>query len=246
VLDLAETYAETQGHLVELVQDLPPEDLETIVPASPDWTVKDVVAHVTALAADVTAGRLPPELDPVAALSDAEQAARREEVTAGQVSARRDRSIHEVIEEWNGVLPDLLSMIRGVAPFPDARPFADVILVTDLAVHAQDVRNALHQPGDRDSAGVRIALASYAAALSLRLAQRGLAPLRLRYDGKERMVGDGEPGATLSGDRYEIFRALAGRRSDDQMLAMEWDGDPGPYIAVLPAYDTPAQPLIED
>jgi hypothetical protein len=137
-------------------------------------------------------------------------------------------------------------MIRGERAFPQAQPFLDVILVTDLAVHGQDVRNALNQPGDRDSAGVRIALASYAAALALRLAQRGLAPLRLRYEGKERMAGEGEPGATLTADRYEIFRALAGRRSVEQMRAMDWEGDPGPYLDVIPAYEAPAEALIED
>jgi uncharacterized protein (TIGR03083 family) len=245
MLDLAAAYAETQRHLVELAQALPADGLATMVPATPDWSVKDVVAHVTGLATDVSEGRVPPELDPVAALSDPEQAARREELTAQQVSSRKGLSIGEIIDEWNGHLDELLAMIRGEKPFPRFVPFADAILVTDLAVHAQDVRNATGREGDRESAGVGIALASYAGGLMLRLGQRGLAPLRLRYEGKERLIGEGEPGATLSGDRYEIFRALAGRRTVEQMLAMDWEGDPKPYVDVLPAYDPPGRPLPE-
>jgi uncharacterized protein (TIGR03083 family) len=203
------------------------------------------VAHVTGVAADLATARIPPELDLVASLSDPEQAEMRDEVTAEQVASRRNRTIADIADEWNRHLNEVLAMIRGEKPFPRPVPFADAVLVTDLAVHAQDVRNATGRQGDRDSAGVRIALASYAAALMLRLAQHGLAALRLRYDGKERLVGDGEPGATLSGDRYEIFRALAGRRTVEQMLAMDWEGDPKPYVDVLPAYEPPARPLPE-
>lgn len=243
MLDLAAAYAETQQALVKLTESLPEKTLATIVPATPEWSVKDVVAHVTGVAADVAGGRIPPELDLVASLSDPKQAARRDELTAQQVASRRDHSIGEIVAEWNACLDDVLAMIRGEKPFPHFVPFADAILVTDLAVHAQDVRNTIGRPGDRDSAGVGIALASYAGALMLRLAQNGLPPLRLRYDGKERSVGEGEPGATLSGDRYEIFRALAARRTVEQVLAMDWEGDPTPYIEVLPAYDPPERPV---
>jgi uncharacterized protein (TIGR03083 family) len=243
MLDLAAAYAETQQALVKLTADLPDQTLTMTVPATPDWSVKDVVAHVTGVASDVAGGSIPPELDLVASLSDSDQAERRDELTARQVASRRDRAMAEIVAEWNGSLDEVLAIIRGEKALPRFVPFADAILVTDLAVHAQDVRNAIGRPGDRDSAGVRIALASYAGALMLRLAQNVLPPLRLRYDAKERMVGEGEPGATLSGDRYEIFRALAGRRTVDQMRAMDWEGDPDPYIAVLPAYPPPPEPL---
>jgi hypothetical protein len=117
--------------------------------------------------------------------------------------------------------------------------------VTDLAVHAQDVRGALGVPGDRDSAGVSVSLASYAAALGLRLAINGLPPLRIRYGAKERVAGQGDPGATWEGDRFEIVRALSGRRSRDQILAMTWTGDPTPYAPLIPAYGPRTDPIVE-
>jgi len=91
VLDLAAAYFETQQHVADLVRDLPNAELATMVPASPAWSVKDVVAHVTGVAVDAAAGRIPPDVDLVLSLSDPEHAARREVLTAaGRGAPRRD------------------------------------------------------------------------------------------------------------------------------------------------------------
>jgi uncharacterized damage-inducible protein DinB len=50
VIDLAEAYVETRRHLVEIARELSDDELGTTVPASPAWSVKDVVAHVTGIA----------------------------------------------------------------------------------------------------------------------------------------------------------------------------------------------------
>jgi uncharacterized protein (TIGR03083 family) len=235
-IDLADAYEQTQANVAALVRDLPDARLGAFVPASPDWTVQDVVAHVTGIAADLGQGRIPMELDLVRSLNDETLAAQRESLTARQVEERRGRSIDEVIDEWDSHMPALLAMIRGEQPFPAPVPFAEAIIVTDLAVHAQDIRGALGTPGDRDSAAVSMALLSYVAAFGLKLREAGLPAMRFVYDGKERVAGDGEPAATLTARRFEVFRALAGRRSRDQILAMDWHGDPLPFVALIPAY----------
>jgi uncharacterized protein (TIGR03083 family) len=245
MLDLATTYEETQHTLAGLVGQLADGELSMRVPASPEWSVKDVVAHVTGIAVDISEGSIPSELDIVRALSDAEQGAIRDEMTARQVAIRRDRSLTQILEEWQEAMPALLAMIRGERPFPRPVPFADAVVVTDLGVHTQDVRGALGRPGDRESAAVGVALAAYATALGFKLAAAGLPSLRLRYGTKERVAGDGEPGATLSGERFEIVRALSGRRSADQILAMEWQGEPEPYVDLIPAYGPRADAVIE-
>jgi len=245
-VDLAAAYEDTHRHLRDLVAGLAPQDLGRTVPASPDWTVKDVVAHVTGVAGDLVRGRIPEGLDLTAALSDPQHATRREVLTAEQVASRKDASLQDVLAEWNGHVERLLPMLRGERPFPDGSPmFADAILVTDLSVHAQDVRNAVGAPGDRDSVGAGVTLASYGAALRLRLAMAGLPALLLRYGGRERLIGQGEPGAVLCGDRYEILRALSGRRSTDQIRAMDWTGDPEPYLPLIPPYGERTDPLTE-
>lgn len=235
-LDLAAAYGETHGHLAELAHGLSEHQLATIVPASPAWSVLDVVAHVTGLASDVVNGRIPAELDVVAGLTDAEQAARRDGLTADQVETRRGRSIADLLDEWDASARSLLEMFRGQRAFPRPMPFADAVLTTDVSVHAQDVRGTLGVPGDRESAAVSVSLVSYTTAVAIRLAQRGLPALRLRYEGKERVIGEGDPGATLEAERYEIVRALSGRRSRSQIRSMTWRGDPDPYVDLIPAY----------
>ncbi len=245
MLDLARAYEETQRSVAEFVHGLPAEQLDWKVPASPDWSVQDVVAHVAGLAGDVAYDRAPTELDVVRSLTDSAQAELRDAMTEKQVTSRRGRSLDEILDEWTDALKDLIPMIRGERPFPRAVPFIDAALVTDLATHNQDIRNAVGAPGDRDSEGVSVAFVGYSAAFGLRVAQNGLPALRLRYDGTERIAGQGEPGATLTADRYELYRALAGRRSREQILKLSWEGDPNPYVDLIPAYGPRTDPLEE-
>jgi hypothetical protein len=79
----------------------------------------------------------------------------------------------------------------------------------------------------------------------MRAARRQLPALRVRYAGKERVTGEGEPAATWSGERFELFRALAGRRSNAQIAAMEWEGDPTPYLDLISMYGPRADALVE-
>jgi hypothetical protein len=58
----------------------------------------------------------------------------------------------------------------------------------------------------------------------------------LAYDGKERRLGEGPEGATLTADRHELVRVLAGRRTREQILELAWDGDPAPFVDVLSEY----------
>ena len=244
-MDFAAAYAETREHLVDLVSSLPEARLRTRVPASPAWDVGDVVAHLTGVAGDVAAGTVPPELRIADSLWDAEQATVRDGMTAAQVAARRGRPLADVVAEWSDVCDDLFPMIRGERAFPMDQAFVEPILVTDLSVHAQDVRGALGAPGDRRSAGVGVALASYTVALAIKVRRAGVPALRLRYDEKERVAGDGEPGASVEADRFDLVRALSGRRSRDQIRAFDWQGDPEPYLALIPAYGERLDPIDE-
>jgi uncharacterized protein (TIGR03083 family) len=245
VLDLADAYNETHTHLVDLVRDLGDDDLGLLVPASPAWSVKDVVAHLTGTAAEVVAGRPFADINLLDAWKDPAQAASRDAMTAAQVDARRAMELKEILGEWTGHVEVLLPMLRGDRPFPLPVPFTDEIVVIDLATHAQDVRGALGTPGDRDSAGVRAALRGYSTALGLRIRAVGLPALCLRYAEGEQVLGDGEAAATLAGERFEVYRALAGRRSTEQIRAMEWTGNSDPYLPLIPAYGPPTEPIQE-
>jgi uncharacterized protein (TIGR03083 family) len=245
MIDLAAAYEKTHDHLVEIVLRLGDDALNTKVPASPAWNVKDVVAHVTGIAGDVARGLTPPDLDVLEAWRNPEQAAKRDAMTARQVEDRRGLALQQVLDEWSGHIERLLPMLRGEVPFGTSLPFVGHVVNTDLAVHSQDVRGAVRVPGDRDSAGVGIGLAGYSFGLDLRIRALGLPALTLRYGEKERILGDGDSAATLEAERFEIFRALSGRRSRYQILAMKWTGDPGPYLALIPAYGERTDPIDE-
>jgi uncharacterized protein (TIGR03083 family) len=245
-IDRLAAYEETRGHLEDLVRTLTPRELETTVPACPDWSVKDALAHVVAEAEIAVTGSLPPDLDLLKALQDEVHAARREAMNARQVEKRRRRTVDELLEEWDGLATELRPMLDGERPFPYPFPFVDSIVVMDVALHNQDIRNALGRPGDRDTDAVRLGMSAYAVGADNKIRLFGLRPLRLRYDGREKVIGgEDEPAATLTADRYELYRALSSRRSPDQIRAMEWEGDPEPYLAAIPMYGERDQPMDE-
>ena len=59
--DLADLYDQIRNDISELVAGLAPEELEKQVPATPDWTIKNVVTHLAADATCVTTGDFPRE-----------------------------------------------------------------------------------------------------------------------------------------------------------------------------------------
>jgi uncharacterized protein (TIGR03083 family) len=241
-LDLAVAYAQTHRSLTALVRELDRSALATQVPATPDWSVRDVVAHVTGVALDAVRGE---GWEVYGVIVDRSALGRLDERTAEQVDARRDVPFDAVLDEWAGLVAELAPVLRGERLGPARAPFADRMLATDLATHAQDVRGALAMPGDRDSMGVSAAFSSYAGGLHLRLSGSGLPALRIVYGEKDRVLGDGEPGAAVAADRFELYRAMAGRRSRRQILAYTWTGDPEPYVPMIPAYGERLTDLVE-
>jgi hypothetical protein len=244
-LDTADAYREAQASMTALVCDATREQLERTVPATPLWSVMDVVRHVVGVARNIVDGTLPGGFDPAEMWQTPEGKRAGDAFTAAHLEARRGRSLDALLEEWTSVAEDLEPILRGQRSAPNPIMFIEVIPVSDLAVHLQDVRGALGVPGDRESAASRIAFASYVGGLSLRLMARGLPALRIRYDAKERVAGGGDVAATWHGDRFEIFRALSGRRSRQQILAMSWEGDSASFLPWIPAYGEREEALVE-
>jgi hypothetical protein len=168
------------------------------------------------------------------------------EWTARHVADRRGRPLQDVLDEWEDSAAALASTIRGDAPWPDGvLPFAAHVLVTDVGVHQQDVYGALGVVRDRDAAPIRIGVATYVAGIDLRLRATNAPALRLVTEDKEKVAGAGEPVATVRAPRFELFRALSGRRSPDQVRAYDWDGDPAPFLELFYPYGIRAKALVE-
>lgn len=224
--DLAAAYRDTRRRITELCGDLSAVEGERTVPACPDWTIRDLLAHLTVIAAEPVAGNIP---------GDDQDAWMQE-----GMSKRSGASVGELLDEWNEAGPAFEGIIESFGT--DLRN-----VVYDVAVHEHDIRHALDRPGHRDTDAVRIGLEALLDQLSDRVREHGLSAIRVRIDGtgEEVVCGEGEAALTLAGDPFELFRLLGNRRSREQVLAANWDGDPEPYLGALEAMPFPTAPIDE-
>ena len=210
---LGSIYEGVRGRIVELVSPL--EEAASIdVAACPGWSLHDLVAHLSGTCADVISGNLDGLATP--------------RWTAAQVEARKDRPFAELLSEWNELGPQIAAMVDDFPP-----PYGPQA-IGDLTVHEHDVRGALGRPGFRDSEGVAICtdfvIDQFVAP---GITELGLEALELRAGRRIWLVGAGEPAGTVSTERFELFRALTGRRSPSQIRRFDWTVDPEPYLPIF-------------
>jgi uncharacterized protein (TIGR03083 family) len=213
---LAAAYRETRARVITLARDADPAALEVYAPAAPEWRVRDLLAHLSGVAADITTGNL----DGVT--TDA--------WTAAQVDARRDRPVDDVLAEWDdqGAAVDEL-----VPQFPELLAGQ---LVVDTATHEHDIRGALDAPGARDADAIALTFPT--------MVRDRLVGLRLDTEHGAIVAGP-EPTTTVRAPRFEFFRAMTGRRSLDQIRAYHWGGEPNPEALVLSIFTPRTTPLVE-
>jgi uncharacterized protein (TIGR03083 family) len=212
--DMGTVYAEGRTRVTDLVNGLDESQHQAAVPTCPQWTVHDVLAHLTGVCADILAGNL--------------EGVATDPWTEAQVDKRRGVPVPELLGEWTELGPHVEAI---AAAFPGR---AAEQLVFDLTTHEHDIRTAVGLPGARESAGIHVGVDfGVTAALPTSLNDRGLAPLRVHAGDQQLVSGEGEPGATVATSAFELFRALTGRRSAAQIRAYEWTGEPGPYIAAF-------------
>lgn len=234
----AEAYEDGQRRVRTLVEDLDPATLETIVPACPEWTVADLVAHLTGVAEDSARGTYFAEA--IDAWRDPALAAARDRWTAGQVADRRGTDLPALLREFDGHARTLVGLLhRGSGAMDGAPAWLVSSPAADLSVHLDDLREALGLAPDPGSAVARFGFAMYRQWLHARLVQQGLPALRLRAGEREWVAGRGEPAATLTADRHELFRTITGRRGAERVRGYAWDGDPDPYLPVISPYPLP-------
>lgn len=213
--EAAAAYREGRERLTAILREADASAERADVPACPAWTPKDVVGHLTGVCADILAGRL----DGVAT----------DPWTAAQVEARRAKSLDEVLEEWE----DVGGQVEGLLPsFPE---WAANQLVFDLVNHEHDVAEALGMPFP-DSAKLDGPALDFAAkAVTGRAQELGLPPLTL-VSGRRTWTSEGAgPGATLTVTPTDLLRSTTGRRTAEEIKALDWGGaDPTPW---LPAFE---------
>ncbi len=222
--DLGAVYREHREGLSEFVAGLSAEQLAQNLASCPDWTAREVLAHVAGIPADIAAGRLE------GVGSDA--------WTQAHIDRAAGKTVAEIIAEWNdsGAAAEA---VAAVAP-----PEMVHSLISDLVTHDLDVRGGFGDTTGRDTAGAVLTYANYANRLGARLAERGTS-LRLVADGQEQIVGAGAVVATVRASQFELTRALTGRRSAAQIVAFDWDGASGSVLDVFSAYPMRESDLVE-
>lgn len=226
VLDskLAEEYRNARVRMQRLAASMDEATIQRAVPACPAWTVRDLFAHVTGIAADLSAGRRPD--------GDTQAWVDR------QIEERRNLDVGTIAAEWSEAGPAFEAMI-------EARPHRLWGLTYDTVVHEHDLRGAIDQPGEQDSTGVGVASALGLRLVALDLAKHGLPAFRAVIDGNEHVVGEGEPELTLEASAFEALRLLGSRRTIDQLRAARFTGDLDRYLPGLVHMDLPAVALGE-
>ncbi|MCT2583760.1 maleylpyruvate isomerase family mycothiol-dependent enzyme [Actinophytocola gossypii] len=169
------------------------------VPSCPEWTVRDLLAHLVGSAA-LAVGRMSgwPSTHP---------------------SSSSGMGVPELLDAWDrlGAEVDLLLADRGAR--------AGNLLVTDAFTHELDLRYAVGAPMPADHLAFAGAFEVLANGFSAAVTAHHLPALRLSTGSTRWTVGDGEPVATVTADRHDLYRSLAGRRSHSQITALGWDRD---------------------
>lgn len=204
---IASVYASSADRIGALVAGLGADDLNRTVPCTPRWTVRELLAHLVGGPADIIAGNL----DGVAT----------EPWTQAQVDARRDCSVAELLDEWSRLREAIDGICRsGQVP----------AISMDVVTHEQDINGALGAPSSLDPAAINFAVNGFAAR-AVKVAKDAGLELELT-DGEGWSMG-GPGGATFIASKAELIRVMSGRRSKAQVMAMDWLGDPTPYLDLL-------------
>lgn len=219
-----ELYRSGHARVAALVAGLGEVELARVVPACPEWTVHDVLAHLAGTAADVAARHTAGMLGPVWA--------------AAQIEQRAGRTTEQLLAEWDE------HAVATAEAIEDRR--VPVGVLHDLLVHEGDLVEALGAaapPWDGWAGAARLVVRQVVRGI------RGTHSLVVRSAGTEWRSPD-DPGerhgrstgaaattrSTVTVDFYELYRGLHSRRSRAQMRRWQWDGSPEPWVDALPMF----------
>ena len=188
-------WSASRERVSELILRTPLPELERVAPLTPEWRVRDIVAHLVGVAQDVSSGNFPQDFDAW---------------TSAQVERLRAIDAHTLVRQWQGFpIGEMLSEPLAIALY-------------DQATHEADICHAVGVPSELDHA--TLALLSKFTLNRFGASENDLR-VTLHLDGQEFVTGTGVNEVRLSATSFEWFRASSGRRSARQIRAMEWRSD---------------------
>jgi uncharacterized protein (TIGR03083 family) len=224
-VDCGAIYEDARQELLALLRSLTPQQLATVVPATPDWAVRDVLAHVVGINHDLNRLTFGTRGD--------------ESWTAVHVETRRDHGIEDMAAEWDREAPQFEQGLRDLGYGVGSH------FVGDLLHHYCDVTHALQLPRPSDELRLAVALDFYLSFFEEQLDEEKIGSVEVTVADEHWALGSGDQIAAVSAPRYEMFRSLGGRRSEEQIRALEWRGDVDAVLPVISRYPLPEQPIIE-
>lgn len=229
---IAAAYGGTRRRSTELLRAAGADAVgDRVVPACPAWTIHQLVSHMVGSVDDVLAGNV--------------DGAATDPWTAAQVERSAATSTAALLDHWDEVGPRLEAALPHIPPAPASQ------IVLDVTTHEHDLRDALGEPGARDSDGITVGFGFLAKSLDRLIRTNGLPTLEITTNGRVLTLGgvpDGEEAQVhLAGPQFELFRSFGGRRTLDQVRALDWSADPSPYLDAFfgGILKPPATPLDE-
>jgi uncharacterized protein (TIGR03083 family) len=204
-IDLGTHYAEARQRVTQLARSLSEAEASTPVAACPGWTVHDVVAHLVGLVGDAVEGRL--------------KGIPTDEQTDEQVARHRNVSMNDMLDAWTMFAPPFEDVVRANEVWP---------AVMDCVSHEHDMRAALKRPGNRDIPFIRLG--------AKRLARSIDVDARVHVtldDGAVIEAGTGDHTFRLRTTAFEVMRLRLGRRTRNEVLALDWSPDATPIVDKL-------------
>jgi len=193
----AAAYVDSRTRIVEMVHHIGASKWELPSPLTPGWRNRDLLGHLAGAVRDLKAGRFPtPDMS---------------EWTAAQVAATKDEPLIELADEWAS---------SGIEAMID-KNLAQMVL--DVITHEFDIRYGLNIPGNASSEGVKLS------ARWVRGMFRGEHPVIMVIDGERHEWPGTYEGTSLEPievhtTSFQLLRAVTGRRSWNQIVAMGWTG----------------------
>ena len=212
-----------------------------VVPACPDWSVGDLIAHLVGVAEDSARGAY--FADAMEAWRVPALAAAREAWTAGHLDRQRDRTRDGLVCGLDHHGSRLVTALRrGDRPAADVPPWMVAAPVADLAVHLADLaggaRSSMPNSG---GATARFGFARLPRLAAPTPGSNWSCPALQLSDGRRTSGGSatGNPAGTVTASASELFRMISGRRSAAQIGRYDWTTDATPYLAGHLALPTP-------
>jgi uncharacterized protein (TIGR03083 family) len=197
-------YREIRNNVTALLTEHPdPAGLP--VPSCPEWTVRGLVGHLVEICAF---------------------AIRRRQGWPEAGHATAGLGIDDLLDEWTRMADRAEALLEEGAG-------RGGVMVMDAFTHELDLRYALGAPLPAGHPAFAPAFEVLVNGLSAEITAHGLPALFVSVDGRDWLAGPGEPVATVSGDRYDVYRSLAGRRTHSQIARLVWSRDPHQW---LPAF----------